>query len=67
MALMLSVMPISSGLLVSVSRYLLPVFPVFVFFGKKLENSGMYEFVRLILFSFQIVYFAGWVNYYWIA
>lgn len=66
-ALALSLMPISSGLLVSVSRYLLVVFPVFIIFGEKMKHLEFYDFVRFILFSLQITYFAGWVNYYWIA
>jgi Gpi18-like mannosyltransferase len=67
LALILSLMPVSSGLLVSVSRYLLVVFPVFIFFGEKMKRMEVYDFVRIILFSLQIIYFAGWVNYYWIA
>jgi len=67
LALILSVLPVSSGLLVSISRYLLPVFPVFIFFGKKLENQEIYSFVLILFYSFQILFFAGWVNYYWIA
>lgn len=66
LALALSITPIASGLLVSASRYLLLVFPVFVFFGKRLEKSAFYDPVRVFLFTLQIVYFAGWVNYFWI-
>jgi Gpi18-like mannosyltransferase len=66
-ALTLSSMPIASGLLVSVSRYLLPVFPVFILWASLLKRDILYDLLRLFLFSFQIIYFAGWVNYFWIA
>ncbi|NLF50918.1 MAG: hypothetical protein GX577_07255 [Leptolinea sp.] len=66
-ALSMSVLPVASGLLVSVSRYLLLVFPVFIYAGAKLEESSYYDAVRVVLFSLQVVYFAGWVNYYWIV
>lgn len=67
LALCLSVMPVASGLLVSVSRYLLLVFPVFVYAGSKLERSRFYESACVFFFALQVVYFAGWVNFYWIV
>ena len=67
LALALSIMPIGSGLLVSASRYLLLAFPVFIYLGARLEQSRWYDPIRAVLFTLQIVYFAGWVNYYWIA
>ncbi|BCY19000.1 membrane protein [Leptolinea sp. HRD-7] len=67
LAVALSVMPIASGLLVSASRYLLLVFPVFMYLGARLEKSRLYDPLRAVLFTLQIVYFAGWVNYYWIV
>jgi hypothetical protein len=67
LALALSAMPMASGLLVSASRYLLLVFPVFIYMGQRLERSRYYDPIRAILFTLQIIYFAGWVNYYWIV
>lgn len=66
-ALSLSSMPIASGLLVSVSRYLLPVFPVFILWASLFKRDDIYDMFRFLLFSLQIIYFSGWVNYYWIA
>ncbi len=66
-ALALSVMPVASGLLVSASRYLLLVFPVFILLGNLLRHKGSYDAARAVCFTLQIVYFAGWVNYYWIV
>jgi Gpi18-like mannosyltransferase len=67
LTLALSVLPIASGLLVSVSRYLLLVFPVFILAGEKIKNENMEKAIMAVLFTLQIVYFAGWVNYYWIV
>ena len=67
LALSLSVLPVASGLLVSVSRYLLLVFPVYIYAATKLEKSEAYDAIRLICFALQVIYFAGWVNYYWIV
>jgi hypothetical protein len=67
LAVALSVMPVASGLLVSASRYLLLAWPVFIYLGVKLEKSRYYDPLRAVLFTLQIVYFAGWVNYYWIV
>ncbi|MBI2758849.1 MAG: hypothetical protein HYX49_09245 [Chloroflexi bacterium] len=66
-ALLMNLMPISTGLLVSVSRYLVIIFPVFILLGEKIRNRNWYDFARAGLFAIQIIYFAGWVNYYWIA
>jgi hypothetical protein len=67
LALALSIMPVASGLLVSTSRYLLLVFPVFILMGDKIRHKGLYDSVRAVCFTLQIIYFVGWVNYYWIV
>ena len=67
LSLALSLMPLASGLLVSASRYLLLVFPVFMFAGSRFEKSRYYDPLRAIMFTLQIVYFTGWVNYFWIV
>jgi len=66
-ALLMCFLPVYTGLLVSVSRYMLIIFPVFILLGEKLENHNAYTALRAVWFALQIVYFAGWVNYYWIA
>lgn len=66
-ALFMCLMPLSTGLLVSLSRYLVVIFPVFILLGNRLRRVEWYEFLRAGWFALQIVYFAGWVNYYWIA
>jgi Gpi18-like mannosyltransferase len=65
--LSLSLIPIASGSLISVSRFLSVIFPVFILMGEKLNRTSTYDLVRATFFVLQIIYFAGWVNYYWIA
>ncbi|HEY2981248.1 MAG TPA: mannosyltransferase family protein [Anaerolineales bacterium] len=66
-ALLMCFLPLYTGLLVSVSRYMVIIFPVFILLGEKLKNQNAYDALRAVWFALQIVYFAGWVNYYWIA
>jgi Gpi18-like mannosyltransferase len=66
-ALLMCFLPVYTGLLVSVSRYMVIIFPVFILLGEKLENRNVYDALRAVFFSLQVIYFAGWVNYYWIA
>jgi hypothetical protein len=66
-AVLMICLPVYTGLLVSLSRYLAIVFPVFILLGEKLENRNAYDSLRAVWFALQIVYFAGWVNHYWIA
>ncbi|MGA7195071.1 MAG: hypothetical protein WBW94_15725 [Anaerolineales bacterium] len=66
-ALLMILLALSTGLLVSISRYLLVAFPIFIFLGNKLKRGKWYDFTIAVFFALQIIYFAGWVNYYWIA
>jgi hypothetical protein len=66
-ALLMCFLPLYTGLLVSVSRYMAIIFPVFILLGDKITDRNAYDALRATLFALQIVYFAGWVNYYWIA
>jgi hypothetical protein len=66
-ALLMCILPVYTGLLVSVSRYMLIIFPVFILLGEKLENRNAYDALRAAFFALQVIYFAGWVNFYWIA
>jgi len=66
-ALLLCLLPAYTGLLVSISRYMAIIFPVFILLGGKLKNRNAYIALQVVWFALQIVYFAGWVNYYWIA
>lgn len=66
-ALLMCLLPVYTGLLVSVSRYMAIIFPVFIVLGVKLEDRRAYEGLRAVWFALQVIYFAGFVNYYWIA
>jgi hypothetical protein len=67
LAVLMCLMPICSGMLTGFSRYALLVFPVFLLFGEKLRNQSIFLSAVTISFAMQIVFFVGWVNYYWIA
>jgi hypothetical protein len=66
-ALLMCLVPLSTGLLVSISRYLAVSFPVFILLGEKLKRKELSDLLLAVWFALQIIYFAGWVNYYWIA
>jgi hypothetical protein len=66
-ALLMCLVPLSSGLLVSISRYLVVAFPVFILLGEKIKRREGLDILLAVWFALQIIYFAGWVNYYWIA
>ncbi len=65
--LLMILLALSTGLLVSISRYLLISFPIFIFLGYKLKRREWFDMATAVFFALQIIYFAGWVNYYWIA
>ncbi len=66
-ALLLILLALSTGLLASISRFLLVSFPIFIFLGNKLKRREWFDMATAVFFALQIIYFAGWVNYYWIA
>ncbi|HUI88044.1 MAG TPA: hypothetical protein VLX61_04905 [Anaerolineales bacterium] len=66
-ALLMILLALSTGLLVSISRYLLVSFPIFILLAEKIRRGRWYDFVTAAFFALQVIYFAGWVNYYWIA
>jgi len=66
-ALLMILLAVSEGLLVSMSRYLLVCFPVFVLLGQKLRGGKWFDLTAAACLALQVIYFAGWVNYYWIA
>jgi hypothetical protein len=66
-ALLMILLGLSTGLLVSISRYLLVSFPIFILLGEKLKRREWFDLAAAVFFALQVIYFAGWVNYYWIA
>jgi len=65
--ILMAAVPVSTGMLISGQRFMLVVFPAFLLLGSKLKSPGGFELVRGLCFALQVVYFAGWVNYYWIV
>lgn len=66
-ALLMCFLPVYTGLLISISRYMAVIFPVFILMGEKLEDRRLYDGLRAVWLALQVIYFAGFVNYYWIA
>lgn len=66
-AILMSVAPALTGMLISGTRYIVVVFPVFLLLGQKLERREPYDLLRILWFTLQILYFAGWAMYYWVA
>jgi hypothetical protein len=60
-------MPVSTGSVTSVARYLLVIFPLFILLSDLIKSPFLRKLVLSISFSIQVMYFLGWVNYYWIA
>jgi hypothetical protein len=65
-ALLLTVVPISSGLIGSFTRYAVVVFPAFISLAMLLKRRSLEMSVLALFMALQAVYFLGWVNYYWI-
>ena len=61
------IIPLASGSVISVSRYCLPCFPVFFYWAEKLKSQQTFSIVKDSLFTFQILFFLAWSNYYWVA
>ncbi len=61
------IMPVSTGVFISGTRYMIVVFPAFLLLGEKIKNPDAFRLVQALCFTLQILYFAAWANYYWVA
>lgn len=66
-ALMQLIIPISTGSFFSAARFLVVIFPTFLILAKLLHRRSFRLIVITAFFTLQVLYFLGWVNYYWIA
>jgi hypothetical protein len=66
-ALVQLALPISTGTFFSAARLIVVIFPVFIMLAQLLRNQSYRQVVVGLFFTLQIIYFLGWVNYYWIA
>jgi len=60
-------LPLATGTYVSTSRHLALIFPVFIMLGDRFKSKHLFDFVTMLFFTLQILFFCGWVNYYWIS
>jgi hypothetical protein len=66
--LLMGIVPVSTGLLVSVSRFLAVVFPGFIWLADQTDHrSQRLLYLAALFFGLQVLYFAAWANFYWIA
>ncbi len=66
-ALACTLVLIGTGNLYSMTRYTMVIFPVWLESADLLKNKRIYTFVCAMMGAVQILYFCGWINYYWIA
>ena len=66
-ALLTVLVLIRSGMLFSMTRYTAVIFPVVIYISLKIRNRKVLGSLCLFLIILQILLYAGWVNYYWIA
>jgi hypothetical protein len=66
-ALVMLAMPLLSGLWFSLSRYLVTIFPVFIVLGWVTRRRELYILLLAFFIALQVLYFYGWVSYYFIA
>lgn len=66
-ALCATLILILTGNLFSMTRYTAAIFPIFLFSGSLLSNHKVFTAICGIFIVLQILYFSGWINYYWIA
>jgi hypothetical protein len=61
------IMPVATGSVLSIGRFILVIFPVFILLSDLIRSPFLRKVVLSISFCIQVLYFLGWVNYYWIA
>ena len=66
-ALACTLVLIGTGNLYSMTRYTMVIFPIWLECADLLKNKRLYTFVCALLGTVQVLYFCGWINYYWIA
>lgn len=66
-SLLIILLPVLSGSVISVTRYVLIAFPVFAYWGNHIRNPYVFRTLRAVLWTLQILFFLGWANYYWVA
>ena len=66
-ALLLIIPPLTSGTLLSTSRYYLVVFPAFVVLALLGRRPFVDDIIKIIFFGLQIAFMVAWSSLYWVA
>ncbi|HEY3344444.1 MAG TPA: hypothetical protein VGJ97_05935 [Anaerolineaceae bacterium] len=61
------VLPVSTGTFFSFARFAVTIFPIFIMLAMFLKKRSLLFIVVAVLFTFQVMYWLGWVNYFWIS
>ncbi len=61
------ILPVSTGTFMSFTRFAVVIFPIFIILAQMLKRRSLEMFCIAIFFAFQVLYFLGWVNYFWMA
>ena len=57
----------ASGLMYSMTRYTLVVFPAAIFASLRIRNEEVFRWLCAALAVIQTLLWIGWTNYYWIC
>jgi hypothetical protein len=66
-AIAMLALPVFSGNLDSLSRYLLTIFPAFIILGWASHKREIYLLLLTFFIAMQTAYYIGWLSYYFIA
>ena len=66
-ALVMLVFPVATGSWVSLSRFMMVLFPIFVFLAWLARKREIYLLILVISIALQVMYFIGWTSYYFIT
>jgi len=66
-ALAMLALPLMTGSWVSLSRFLVTIFPVFIILGWAARRRKLYFLLLAFFITIQVLYFLGWTSYYFIA
>lgn len=66
-SLLLILPPLTSGTLISTSRYYVVIFPVFICMAMLGRRAVLDHLFKLIFFGLQILFFIAWTRFYWVA
>jgi hypothetical protein len=66
-AILMCIVPVGTGMLISATRFMAGVFPVFLLLGEQPGGRSWLRLLTVLWFALQILYFAAWANYYWVA